>query len=95
MTCKARINTGAVQPWRCPRPAEVFGYCGVHIPRHLYRIKYIWPSGKVRYRTEANLTATPQDAALYTFEEAEDIIRNKSRDARLVWDIITTKEAVE
>ncbi|RMH22116.1 MAG: hypothetical protein D6698_01785 [Gammaproteobacteria bacterium] len=86
--------------WQCPRPAEVFGYCGVHIPRHLYRIKYTWPNDhhtpgrRIRYRTEAALTHHPDRASVYTFEEACDIVYNKSNDARLVWGIVTTMEPV-
>jgi len=30
----------------------------------------------------------------YTFAEADDIVRNKYHDARLIWGIVTTKELI-
>ena len=100
MRCRVTIYTEGGSIWCCPREAGNFGYCPVHIPQHLYLIKYTWPpsrkfpEGKVRYRSNNYLTRDPKGASLYTFEEAEDIVHNKSRDARLIWDIITTKEPV-
>lgn len=59
-----------------------------------YHIKYTWPSGKVRYRLEGRLCKTPEEASVFTLIEASAIIK-QSRDARIVWDIITTKERIK
>ena len=59
----------------------------------LYRIKYTWPDGKVRYRKDGGLCKSPEDASVFTLIETSDILK-KSRDAKLVWDIVTTKERI-
>jgi hypothetical protein len=55
-----------------------------------YVIEYIWPSGKLRYRTDLGLVKDKDDAACYTLIEAARHVRN-SDDARIVWDIRTRK----
>ena len=59
-----------------------------------YRIKYMWPDGKVRYRLEGRLCKTPEEASVFTLIEASAIMK-QSRDAKLVWDIVTTKERIK
>lgn len=58
-----------------------------------YVIKYTWPSGKVRYRTDAGLAVDIEDATIYSLHEASTHIRN-STTARIVWDIQTCKVKV-
>jgi hypothetical protein len=57
-----------------------------------YRIRYAWPDGKVRYRKDFGLCKSPEDATVFTLIDASAIIR-QSNDARILWDIVTTKEA--
>ncbi len=59
-----------------------------------YRIVFTWPSGKVRYCANGRNTPDINEAHPYTLMEASDIVRNKYKDARLVWGIITTKERI-
>ena len=59
-----------------------------------YHIKYTWPSGKIRYRTPTRVCARPEDAEEYTLIDASQILK-RSRDARIVWDIIATKERIK
>ena len=59
-----------------------------------FRIKYTWPEGKVRYRKAGGLCQSPEDADLFTWADARDIIK-ASRDAHTVWRIVTTKERVQ
>lgn len=59
-----------------------------------FRIKYTWPDGKVRYRKAGGLCKSPEDAELYTWADARDILV-LARDARLVWGITTIKERVQ
>lgn len=94
MKCKATVYTDSGYVWHCPRPVLVGGYCAHHIPKHPYRIKFTWPEGKVRWCAGQSVTKDIEQAVLYTYAEACDIVANKYHDARLVWGIVTTKVAV-
>lgn len=59
-----------------------------------YRIVFTWPDGKVRYCTAGKLTPDPDQAHVYTLAEASDIVRNKYKDAHMLWGIVTTKERI-
>jgi hypothetical protein len=59
-----------------------------------YRIVFTWPDGKVRYCAQGSNTPDIDKAHPYTLVEARDIVRNKYKDARLIWGIITTKERI-
>ena len=61
----------------------------------LYVIKYTWPDGKVRYRTENRVCRKKKQAQRYPLIEAAHIVKHLSRDAKLVWDIKTEKVRVK
>lgn len=91
--CKTRIYSEGFT-WQCPREPAQAGYCYIHYPEDLrFRIKFTWPEGLVRWCHEgSSLVSGYREASLYTLEQADDILRNKYKDARSVWGIITTKE---
>jgi hypothetical protein len=55
----------------------------------LYAIKYTWPSGKVRYRTDAGLTSDIDTADQYTWEDSKTILE-LAKDAKTIWGIVAT-----
>lgn len=59
-----------------------------------YYIKHTWPSGKVRYACGDKLCEDLDDATEFTLIEAKGRIK-RSRDAKLVWDIETTKVRIK
>lgn len=58
-----------------------------------YRIKYTWPSGKVRYRQGNRLCSETADADTFTLIEASGILK-QAKSARIIWDIKATKERI-
>lgn len=58
-----------------------------------YIIRYEWPNGKIRYRSGTRLCVDEEDADIFTLIEASRILK-QSKDARIVWDIKTTKVKV-
>lgn len=90
--CIHKIYTGQVPYWQCPRDALPSGYCEIHEPSGWYRIKFTWPDGKVRWCAGEKVTQHLSKIKLYTFAEADDIVRTKYHDARSVWGIVTSKE---
>lgn len=96
MSCKFEIHTGS-SIWSCPREESEWGYCDLHKPKGLFVIRYYWydgkNKGKTRFRTESGLATERKDATRYTFEEACDIVVNKSKDAS-IFSVKASKEHI-